>query len=59
MKNAQVLKEVIVKADEDFAQQRDRREADRAGKHRVGDFPAAGHLAIGDHDAKYRVIDRV
>lgn len=59
MKNSQVLKEIIVKADEDSLN------TAIAEKHIAPEnivsviFLAGSHLAIGDHEAKYRVIYRV
>jgi hypothetical protein len=59
MKNSQVLKEIIVKADEESLN------SAIAEKHIVPEnivsviFQPSKSLAIGDHDAKYRVIYRV
>jgi chorismate mutase len=58
MKNTQVLKELIVKADEESLN------AAISENHIAPEniisviFQPAAHLAIGDHEAKYRVIYR-
>lgn len=59
MKSSQVLKEVIVKADEASLNSAiaDKQIAPENIVSVI--FQPASHLAIGDHDAKYRVIYRV
>ncbi|CAN0473126.1 unnamed protein product [Phaeothamnion confervicola] len=58
MKNSQALKEIIVKADEDSLNSAIAQN-NIAPDHIISViFQPASHLAIGDHDAKYRVIYR-
>jgi chorismate mutase len=59
MKNSQVLKEVIVNADEDSLNSAIA-EKQLAPENIVSViFQPGSHLAIGDHEAKYRAIYRV
>jgi hypothetical protein len=59
MKNSQALKELIVKADEDSLNSAIA-EKQIAPENIVSViFQPAGHMAIGDYEAKYRVIYRV
>lgn len=59
MKNSQVLKEVIVKADEDSLNSAIAERQIAPDNIISVIFQPASHLAIGDHEAKYRVIYRV
>jgi hypothetical protein len=59
MKNSQALKELIVKADEDSLNSAIA-EKQIAPENIVSViFQPAGHMAIGEYEAKYRVIYRV
>ena len=59
MKNSQAVKEIIVKADEESLNSA-LAEKQIAPENIVSViFQPAGHMAIGDYEAKYRVIYRV